>query len=342
MIGYAIPAGRVPDPRDAPTLRWAVLGTGWIAERFTAALHKWTRQQVVAVGSRSVETAGAFAKRFGIARAHGSYAELVADSEVDIVYVATPHNAHLSCAELALKAGKHVLVEKPLALNAAQGRQLADTAASTGLFCAEALWTFFLPKFDVLGQVLASGVLGDLRTVIADHGEHFDADHRIFRQDLAGGPMLDLGSYLVSLALAVLGPADGVRALGTLAASGVNGQAGILLRHGPDRQSVLHTTVYSDTPSGAVIAGTAGTLTVPGRFFRPGPFRLDIIGGPSLNYDEPDAGYDGLAFEIAECARRIAAGERETPIRPMAAALETLVTMDEIRGQLGAVFDEER
>lgn len=338
-----LPASRVPDPRAAPTLRWGVLGTGWIAGRFVAALQEETTQQVGAVGSRTPGSARAFADRFAIPTAHGSYAELVADPAIDVIYVATPHNRHLEHATLALEAGKHVVVEKPLALNAEQARQLAGIAAATGRFCMEAMWTFFLPKFDVLSQVIADGMLGQVRSVVADFGEAFPPEHRILRPELAGGPMLDLGTYPIALALAVLGTPETVRALGTPAPTGVNGQVGILLRHGADGQSVIHSTVFSDTPTVALIAGTEATVTVAGIFYRPGPFRVDFFDDrPPLHYDEPRSGYAGLAFEAAEAARRIAAGERESPIRPLEDSIATLATMDEVRRQIGATFDEER
>ena len=167
----AMPTSRVPDPLAAPSLRWGILGTGWIAERFVAALHRHTRQRVVAVGSRSVASAKDFAERTGVGRAHGAYADLAADPEVDVVYVATPHNHHRAHALLALDAGKHVLVEKPIGLSAAEAQEIADRAAERGVFCAEAMWTFFLPRYDVVRQLLDDGVLGEVRTVLADHGE---------------------------------------------------------------------------------------------------------------------------------------------------------------------------
>ena len=341
MLPRSLPASRVVDPIGAPKLRWGVLGTGWIAERFVAAAKKLTRQQISAVGSRSAAGAAHFADRFEIPRRHGSYADLVADPEIDVVYVATPHNAHLSCAELALTAGKHVLVEKPLTLNASEAGRLADLATAQHLFCMEALWTFFLPKFDVIRQVLADGALGTVHTVLADNGEWFAAGHRILRPELAGGPLLDLGTYPVSLAVSVLGAPDAVLADGTLAPTGVNGQAAAILRQGAAR-SVLHTTLLSNTPNSAVIAGDAATLTIPGVFYRPGPFTVvDSDGSATLTHDEPLIGYDGLAYEAAETARRIAAGETGSPQRPLADSIATLRVMDEIRRQLGVTFAEE-
>src|SRR5919112_1729926 len=182
----ALPSARTPDPRRAPTLRWGVMGTGWIAERFVASLQAHSSQQVVAVGSRNRETADRFARRSTIQRSHASYQDLVADDAVDVIYVATPHNAHLEGALLAFEAGKHAVVEKPLAMNAGEAGRIAGAAAARDLFCMEAHWTSFLPKYDVLQQLPASRALGDIVTVVADLGGCFPPQHRIFRPDLAG------------------------------------------------------------------------------------------------------------------------------------------------------------
>jgi predicted dehydrogenase len=328
----------------APTLNWGILGTGWIAERFAGSVRRHTRQDFTGVASRDLGRAEDFAARHGIPRAHGSYESLVADPGIDIVYVATPHTAHLPCARLALEAGKHVLVEKPLGLNAAEAAEIAQLATERGLFCAEALWTFFLPRFDVVRQILDSGALGEIRTVLADLGEHFDAadGHRVFDPALAGGPVLDLGTYPVSLATWVLGAPDSVRASGQPHPAGVNGQLGAVLSNARGDQAVLHTTLFSDTPTTATLAGTRGTLTLPGPFYQPGDIVLTPAGsGASQTYTEPPVGHDGLHFEAAEVARCVADGLLETPVRPLADSLTTLRVMDEIRQQCGIVFPGE-
>lgn len=339
-----LPAPRTPDPTTAPTLNWGVLGTGWIAERFVDSVRRHTRQRFTGAASRSPERAEDFATRHDIPRAHSSYESLVADPEIDVVYIATPHTSHHPCARLALEAGKHVLVEKPLALNAAQGAELAQLAADRGLFCAEALWTFFLPRFDVVRQILDSGALGEIRTVLADLGEHFDpaGGHRIFDPSLAGGPLLDLGTYPVSLATWVLGAPDSVQASGQPHPAGVNGQLGAVLTNTRGDQAVLHTTLFSDTPTTATIAGTLGTLTLPGPFYQPGDIVLTQSGGgASHTYTEPPVAHDGLHFEAAEVARCIADGLPQTPVRPLADSLTTLRVMDEIRRQCGIAFPGE-
>jgi predicted dehydrogenase len=255
-----LPAPRRPDPLDVPGLRW---GPGHGMDRRTVRPRPAGRddQQVVAVGSRTQASAERFAGAAGVTTAHGSPEALVADPGVDVVYVATPHQAHRAGALLAIDAGKHVLVEKPLGLDAAQAEEVAAAAATAGVFCMEAMWTLFLPRLDVVRQ----GLLGGVRTVLADHGERFDPPHRILDPAMAGGSLLDLGSHLTALATWTLGPAQNVYATGEMTPSGVNGQAAMVLTHGGGARSVLHTTLLTRTPTAAVIAGTAATLTLPAR-----------------------------------------------------------------------------
>jgi predicted dehydrogenase len=262
---------------------------------------------------------------------------------VDVVYVATPHNLHRAHALLALDAGKHVLVEKPLGLSAAEASEIAARATERGLFCAEALWTFFLPRYDVIRQLLDDGALGDVRTVLADHGEWFPDTHRILRHDLAGGALLDLGTYPVALAAWVLGDPVEVHAIGQDVPGGeVHGQVSAVLRHPGGHQSALHTTVMADTPNRAVLAGTRATLVVERPFFAPGDLVLTAAGGTSeLRWSEPALGHEALYVAAVEAARRITAGETGTPLRPLRDSIATLRVVDEIRRQIGVTFVEE-
>lgn len=331
-----LPEPRTPDPMDAPPLRWGVLGTGWIAERFAGAITAHTRQEVYAVGSRSARTAREFAAHLAAPAAHGSYEELVADPDVDVVYVATPHPQHHPHARLALEAGKHVLVEKPMGLSVGQVSDLADLAAARGLFCMEALWSLFLPKLDVVRQVLEQGWLGRVDAVIADMGEHFDAGHRIWRADLAGGPLMDLGTYPLTLATWVLGAPEHVSATGTFTDDGLNTQAAMTLRTAAGQLAVLHVTQLGNTPTAATIQGSDATLELDGPFYQPGPFTLRGVDGTVLRWEEERVSHHGgLHFQAAEVARRVAAGETSSPLRPLGDTLTYLRAMDEVRHQLG-------
>jgi predicted dehydrogenase len=337
----ALPRARTPDPRSAPSLRWGVLGTGWIADKFVTALHRDSSQRIVAVGSRNLESATGFARRFGIEQAHGSYEELVSDPGLDVVYIATPHNGHLPHALLALQSGKHTLIEKPLALNAIQGQRIADEARSRGLFCMEAYWTAFLPKFDILRQLLDADTVGDLTAVVADFGEWFSPSHRIHRPELAGGPMLDLGTYLISFVLDVLGQPDHIIASGTTTSTGVMGQTAMVLSR-KEQRAVLHTTILANTPTAATIAGTAATIEIDGPFYQPGGFAVTAADGATrLRYDEPQIAHQGLHFQAAEVARRITAGETGSALRPLSASISVLRVMDEIRRQTGDRYSDE-
>jgi predicted dehydrogenase len=183
-------------------LRWGVIGTGGIAATFAADLNSTDSGRVVAVGSRHQGSADRFADEFGIPNRHASYEALVADPEVDVVYVATPHPWHHANTLLALEAGQPVLVEKAFTMSAAEAQNLVDTARSRGLFLMEAMWTRFLPHMAEIRRLVANGSLGDIVTVMADHGQWFpkDRDSRLFAPELGGGALLDLGVYPVSFA----------------------------------------------------------------------------------------------------------------------------------------------
>ena len=335
-----LPAPRRPSPSSVPSLRWGVLGTGWIAERFVASLHQHTTQRVVAVGSRTQESSDAFAAAHSIERAVRRAEELVADPSVDIVYIATPHHLHREGALLAVEAGKHVLVEKPLGLNATEAQEISAAAAAAGVFCMEAMWTLFLPRFDVVRQVLDGGLLGEVRTVLADHGEHFDPPHRILDPAMAGGSLLDLGTYVTTLATWALGPATRVQASGEMTDTEVNGQAAMVLTHADDATSVLHSTLLTRTPTSATIAGTAATLTLPGPFFMPGDVVVTTADGSrTVTWTEPEPiGHGALYHSALEAARCIGEGLLESPLHPAASVQANLGALDEVARQLGVTY----
>lgn len=336
----SLPVSRVKPASDAPAIRWGILGSGWIAERFIESVRAHTRQEIVAVGSRTQDRADEFAARMGLPRAYGDWRTFVAAGDLDVVYVATPHNLHHEAVMLALDAGKHVFVEKPIALNRAQAVEMVDLARRKGLFFAEAMWTFFLPKFDVLRQVLDSGAIGKIKSVYTDYGEFFTRDHRIFDPKLAGGPLLDLGTYPVSLLTEILGVPAHVVGVGQPDESGVNGQLSAILTDAEGNQGTVSTTLYGITPTNAVIIGTEGTIRFDGPFNLPGAFEvISADGSRTLRYEEPfGRHFEGLYYEAAEVARCITAGERETPYRSLDSSIATMATLDMIRRSIGIDF----
>lgn len=336
-----LPEPRHPDPADAPPLRWGVLGPGVIAADFTDALHRHTRQRVVAAGSRSSERAAAFAAAHGVERSHGSYEALVADPDVDVVYVATPHSEHLEHALLAIAAGKHVLIEKPMAVTAEQARRIVAAAREAGVFAMEAMWTRYLPQTDIVRQLLDRGALGELRVVTADFGGRaaFDPSGRLWDPALAGGALLDLGVYTVSWASFALGAPAGIVASGTLASTGVDEQAALVLSSASGAQALLSTTLRAGTPSLATICGSEGRVETDSPFWGPSGIRVVRADGTLAAHWRDPYGRphrDGMSYEAAALARYVAEGRTESPLHPLSEAVDTLATIDEARRQLGA------
>lgn len=339
----SLPPSRVPDPAEAPPLRWGILGPGTIGHTFAGTVLKHSRQQVVAVGSRSPERGDQFAREFGIPRVHPTYEALVADDAVDVVYIATPHSHHHDQALLAIGAGKHVLVEKAFTRNAAEAREVVAAAHAAGVVALEAMWTRFLPTADVLRQLLADGALGELSSVTADFGRSISAATapRLHDPALAGGALLDLGIYPVSFASFVLGDPDAVSATGRLTPTGVDESLDAVLTTGSARASV-RTTLTEDTSTSATVVGTAARVDLPGDFFTPVPLTLTPNGGSALTADPgPIAGHEGLVYQAAHLAQLVADQRTDSPVLPPKETIAILTTTDEIRRQVGVCYPGE-
>jgi predicted dehydrogenase len=339
-----LPSPRTPDPREAPPLRWGILAPGWIAQTFAEGVRAHTRQEIRAVGSRSLERAQAFATEVGAGAAYGSYEELVADPDVDVVYVASPHSEHRDHALLAIEAGKAVLVEKAFARSAAQAREVFDAAERQGVFAMEAMWTRFLPHTDVVRQCLEQGLLGDVHTVMADHGQllYPDGPQRLSDPALAGGALLDLGVYPVSFAHFALGAFESVTATGVLTDLGVDSQESITVRTATHALGLLGTTMLTKTPTVATVCGTRARLDIGGDFYTTGvPVRLFTPDGELHDeYAFPVQGHR-LDFEAAEVARCVSAGLSESPLLPWSETIAVMETMDEVRRQVGVRYPGE-
>jgi predicted dehydrogenase len=335
-----LPAPRTPDPMDAPPLRWGILAPGGIAHSMASALRARTRQQVQAVGSRSLERAEAFAREFGAPAAYGSYAELVAAPDVDVIYVASPHSEHHEHALQAIRAGKHVLVEKAFTRNHREALEVVQTARGSGVFAMEAMWTRFLPHIDVVRQALETGLLGNVHLVLADHGQplHPGGPRRLSDPELAGGALLDLGVYPLSFASFVLGNLASVSATGSLTGLGVDAQESITVTGDSGALGILGATMLAKTPTSASICGTKARLELEGEFYQATTVRLVAPDGTVLDTYQPDEAEHGLHFEAVEVARRVAAGEHESPLMPLDETLRIMAAMDQVRAQLGVRY----
>lgn len=325
---------------DAP--RWGILATGGIAHMFT---HDLTLNgfRVQAVGSRSQATADAFAAEFGIGTAHASYEALVNDPEVDIVYVSTPHPFHAENAKLALNAGKHVLIEKPIALNAREAREIVDLAASKNLLVLEAMWTRFLPHMARIREILAAGTLGLVHTLIADHTQDLpdDAAHRINSLALGGGALLDLGIYPLSFASALFGRPETILATATFKETGADGQVATMFRY-PGGQ-IASTLSASDTkgPNRATILGTEGRIEIDEVWYTPTTIRVLDSASKVIESFVADVAGRGMHFQAAEAEQLIAAGRISSEILPAEESVAIMETLDSIRAQIGLRYPGE-
>ena len=341
----ALAAPTVPDPMEAPPIRWGILAPGGIANVFADAVHEGTRSRVVAVGSRAIERAREFAGRHGVERAHGSYADLVADPDVDAVYVASPHSEHHEHALLALRAGKPVLVEKAFTRNLHEAEEVLSTAEDAGLLAAEAMWSRYLPHYDVIRRTVEAGTLGDVVLVDADHGQLLwpDGPARLSQPELAGGALLDLGVYPVSFADHVLGGLDAVRAGGTLTALGVDATTTIEARGPAGGLAHLWCSMAAATSCPARVVGTRARLEVVGGRFYDVRSGVRLVGPDESVLDEfvPSVTTHGFRFEAAEVARALAEGRVETWSMPWAATRRVMAAMDEVRRQVGVVYPGE-
>jgi len=316
----------------AKALRWGILSTGGIARTFTKDLAHVDEGVAVAVGSRSFDSANAFADEFDIPHRYGSYEELVGDPDVDAIYVGTPHPMHHDNAILALEHGKHVLVEKAFTVTAAEAREVVDVARRKGLFAMEAMWTRFLPSVVAIRELIARGELGEIVSVEADHGQWFDPDpsFRLFAPELGGGALLDLGVYPVSFASMILGSPNRIVALWDPAFTGVDAQTSMLFGYESGAQAILTCTLRARSATRACVTGEQARIEIDGSFYSATAFSLIDRDGAIRRFDFPREGR-GLLYDAQEVARCVEAGFLESPIMPLDETISIMETMDSVR-----------
>jgi predicted dehydrogenase len=324
-------------------LRWGILGTGWISTQMTSDLIL-TGHVVTAVGSRTQEAADAFAATHGIPTAHASYEDLAADPQVDVIYVGTPHPYHYANTVLALNAGKHVLLEKPFTLNAAEARKIVDLAASKKLVVLEAMWTRWMPHMIRIRELLAAGALGELRSLIVDHDQKLptNVEHRIQNPDLGGGALLDLGIYPISFAWDVFGEPSSVYALSSpTPVTGVDQNDAIVLGYPDGTKAIINTVLDAAGPNTAVLVGTEARIEIDPVWYNPTSFSLIGPDGTVIERFEQKVPGRGMQFQADELERLVAAGEIAGTILPPSQTVAIMGTLDEIRSQIGLTYPGE-
>ena len=323
-------------------LRWGILATGGIAHAFASDL-RTAALDLVAVGSRSVESGERFAAEFEVPRVHGSYEELVDDPDVDIIYVSTPHPLHAENAILALEHGKHVLVEKPFALTGAEAASIRDVAARTGLLAMEAMWTRYLPHMIRVRELVQSGALGEIRAVLADHTQKISTDpaHRLNNLDLGGGALLDLGIYPVSFAWDMLGAPVSVTATATIGATGVDDEVATIFTHAGGALSTSLSASHAAGPNTAHVIGTEARIDIDQTWYTPTAFRLVGSDGAVQEAYESHIQGRGMQFQAIAAERYVASGRNDSDILPIDETVAIMGTLDEVRRQIGLRYPSE-
>jgi predicted dehydrogenase len=323
-------------------LRWGILATGGIAGAFASDL-RTAGLDLVAVGSRSQESADAFAARFDIPHAHASYEALVADPDVDIIYVSTPHPLHHQNARLALENGKHVLVEKAFTLNQAEAADLQALAAERGLLATEAMWTRYLPHMVRIRELIAEGALGEIRAVSADHTQLLPSDptHRLNALELGGGALLDLGIYPISFIWDILGAPTTIRAVGRLIETGADAEVATVMTHEGGAVSTSLSSSRGAGPNAASIVGTAARIDIDRVWYTPTTFRLVLPDGTVQEEYVSDVAGRGMQYEAMAAVRLVSEGRLEGDLLPIAQSVAIMGALDEIRAQIGIRYPSE-
>jgi predicted dehydrogenase len=312
------------------SIKWGVLGTGGIAREFTEDVISHTEMTISAVGSRNLDKAKSF--REGI-KGFGSYEELV-NSDVDAIYVATPHQAHCENTILALIAGKPVLCEKPFAVNADQAKTMANAAKENNLLLMEAMWTRYLPHIQKVRELMHE--LGEIHNVQADHGQSLLHINRLTDPNYAGGALLDLGIYPISFAYFVFGKPEKVSAKGVVE-NGVDLQTSAIFEYSGGRQAVINTVMNSKTPTTASINGTKARLELATSFYRPTDMRIVYNDGRIVEFKNEYRGH-GLREQAIYFEKMLITGKKDSELLPISETVSIMETMDEIRSQIGLKY----
>ena len=323
-------------------IRWGIAGPGGIAATFAEAMTRVDGGHVVAVASRSADRAAAFADRFDIANRHADHRSLADDPTVDAVYVATPHARHEADTLLYVGAGKHVLCEKPLALNADQVRRMAAAAVAADVFLMEAMWSRFLPSYRALVDVVGSGRIGTPLQVDADFGFRVPVDprHRLFDPAQGGGALLDLGIYPIHLCLLLLGPITRTTGSAVLGDTNVDEQVAATLVHEGGGLGVVKAAIRVPLACSARVSGSDGWIDVPAFMHHPTSLTVHRATHDPDVIEFPVTG-NGFEFQIAEVHRCLEAGLGESPTMPVADSLALATAMDAIRAQIGLSYPGE-
>ena len=318
-------------------IRWGIIGLGKIANKFATDLASIKNVELVAVASRNIQNANNFAEKHNAKKAYSSYEELAKDSNVDAVYIATPHSFHKEHAILCLRNKKAVLCEKPFAMNLSEVTEMIEAAKENNVLLMEALWSFFLPHFTYVLDLVKSEKFGKLKSLEADFGFHtpYNTDSRLFKKELGGGSLLDIGIYPIFAALATLGEPDAIDASATFFENGADASCDMVFQY-KNAKATLKSTLLEETPSIAILKFEKAIVKLNRQFHQSSS--ITIIQNNTeeiINFDFKTLGY---SFETEHFNSLLRAGEKESNMMTFEFSKNLINTLDKVRGIIGLTY----
>ncbi len=334
-----LPSPRILDPQSVPKLRWGIIGPGSIADTFVGAIHRHTGQRAVATASRTPGQAEAFAKNHGLERVHGSYEALVADPDVDVIYVATHISDHLAYARMAVDSGKHVLLEKPLCYTAAEAEEFFAHAKSAGVLVMEAMWTRYLPVSDVYRQLIEAGDLGAPEFFQANFANDNRHIQRLWTPG-SGGIVHDMGIYPIAFAQFVMGNPSAIHATGRTTAEGMDAESYVTLEYDNGSRSLLYISGTATVPCTATVSTSEKMVTFDHPFFVPTGLSVSnkdlYFTGEHWADTSAIQGHDGLSYQATYLAQYVSEGRTDSPLHSHQDTIGSVRVAEEICRQVGA------
>ncbi|WP_298318955.1 Gfo/Idh/MocA family oxidoreductase [uncultured Aquimarina sp.] len=319
--------------------KWGIIGCGKIAHKFAEDLMTIPNAILYAVASRDLKKAKDFGKAYNTYSCYGSYKELVTNPEIDIIYIATPHVFHFENSLMCLTHKKAVLCEKPFAMNTKQVKEMITVAKNNDTFLMEALWTYFLPHYKYVLNIIQSNELGKVKNLKADFGfaSTYDPENRLFNKKLGGGSLLDVGIYPLFAALSILGYPEEIEANATFNEDGIDENCSMLLTYKNNTLASLHSSITEKTNTEAIIELEKGAITINSRFHEPSSVTITRDGIPKLHEFTVDT--NGYSFEAIHVQEMLEQGNKESTIMTFDKSLQLIRLLDAVRDKINLYYD---
>ncbi len=319
-------------------IRWGILGCGKIAHKFAQDLLAVPNAKLEAVASRNQQKSRVFGMRYHSNKYYDSYLELCLDATIDVIYIATPHVFHYEQTLMCLNHQKAVLCEKPFAMNATQVAEMIAAAKRNNIFLMEAMWTFFLPHYQYVLNLIQSKELGEITKLKADFGYRFDFDpeSRIYNKKLGGGSLLDIGIYPVFAALSLIGFPDAIEAKAKMSRTGVDENCSIEFSYKNGTKAELFSSVIEETKTEAIITFEKGTIRIHSRFHEPSKLTIITENGQIEKLFEIQT--NGYSFEAGHVTELLLSHKKESSMMTFKKSLELIQLLDIIRSKIGLAY----